>query len=84
MASNQSTAATSTSKRDFAISPGEPTLKEQAAVVSDDVCKLAQVASNRAAEQLDPIREYVQQHPVRSLLYAAGAGMLFNMLFMRR
>jgi len=46
--------------------------------------ELAAAAGHVARKQLDPLAEYVQAQPVKSLLMAAGVGALLGMIFGRR
>lgn len=59
-------------------------LREQAAIVGKDVRELAETAGNVAREQVDPLKQYIREKPIKSVLIAAGAGILFNFFFMRR
>lgn len=59
-------------------------LRTQAEKVGRDVQELASTAGDVAMKRLDPIAEYVQAEPIKSLLIAAAAGALLAMLFGRR
>jgi ElaB/YqjD/DUF883 family membrane-anchored ribosome-binding protein len=45
---------------------------------------LAAAAGDMALDRLDPLEEYIQAKPIKSLLLAAGIGALVGMLFRRR
>ncbi len=59
-------------------------LKDQAANIRRDAWGLAESAGAVASEQLDPIRQYVADKPLQSLLIATGAGLLLGFIFGRR
>ncbi|MGE0480435.1 MAG: hypothetical protein AB7Q17_08180 [Phycisphaerae bacterium] len=64
--------------------PDAAQLREQAAGLGHDMRELAATAGQVARRQLDPIEEYVQAQPVRSLLIAAGVGAVLGLVFGRR
>jgi len=59
-------------------------LRGHAEAVGRDMQELAAAAGHVARKQLDPLAEYVQAQPVKSLLMAAGVGALLGMIFGRR
>lgn len=59
-------------------------LRGQAVRMGRDVQGLAATAGAVARDQLDPIESYVQAHPLKSMLIAAGVGALFSFVFLRR
>ncbi len=60
------------------------TLRRQAQVITHDARGLAESAGAVAREQLDPVKDYVVEKPLQSLLIAAGAGLIFGLIFFRR
>jgi ElaB/YqjD/DUF883 family membrane-anchored ribosome-binding protein len=63
---------------------GFASLRRQAATVGDDVRQLAATAGETVVQQMDPIAEYVQQKPLRSLLIAAAVGAFCGLVLLRR
>lgn len=59
-------------------------LRNQARTVGRDVRDLAATAGDVARHQLDPVEHYIQAHPVKSLLIAAGVGAVLTLLLGRR
>jgi ElaB/YqjD/DUF883 family membrane-anchored ribosome-binding protein len=60
------------------------TLRQQAANMGKDARGLAESAGALAREQLDPVREYILEKPIQSLLIAGGVGMVLGIIFSRR
>ena len=52
--------------------------------VKHDVQDLAMTAGRAAREQLDPVEAYIRQYPLRTVLIAAGAGLLLGAVFRSR
>ena len=65
-------------------SPAMRTLRHQAATVRKDAWDLAGSAGAVAREQFDPVRDYVLEKPIQSLLIAGGVGVILGFLFGRR
>ena len=63
---------------------GMAELRGHAEAVGRDVQELAAAAGHVARQQLDPLAEYVQAQPVKSLLMAAGVGALLGIILGRR
>jgi ElaB/YqjD/DUF883 family membrane-anchored ribosome-binding protein len=59
-------------------------LREALDEVKRDVQELAMTAGRAARDQLDPIEEYIREYPLRTVLIAAGAGMLLGAIFRSR
>ncbi len=59
-------------------------LRNHAEAVGRDVQELASAAGDMARHQLDPLAEYVQAKPVKSLLIAAGVGAMLGLILGRR
>ncbi len=60
------------------------TLRRQAQTITHDARGLAVSAGAVAREQLDPMKDYVVDKPLQSLLIAAGVGLIFGLIFFRR
>ena len=60
------------------------TLRRQAATMKHDASNLAATAGEVAREQLDPVRDYVNNKPVQALLLAGGVGLVLGLIFRRR
>lgn len=58
-------------------------LREHTAAVGAEISALATTAGALATDQLDPIRNYVKDAPMKSLLIAAGAGALLTLILRR-
>ncbi len=58
--------------------------REQAAVIKRDARDLAATVGTAARRQLDPIREYIVEKPLQSLLIAAGIGLFLGWFGSRR
>ena len=58
--------------------------RAQASAVKKDARHLAESAGTLASAELDPIRQYVAEKPVQSLLIAGGIGLLLGVLFIPR
>lgn len=58
-------------------------VKEQAAVVGEDLRELSSTVGRAATRQLDPLVEYVDENPVKAMLMAVGVGVLIGM-FLRK
>lgn len=56
-------------------------LREALEEVKRDVQDLAMTAGRAAREQLDPVEAYIREYPLRTVLIAAGAGMLLGAIF---
>jgi len=52
--------------------------------VKRDVQDLAMTAGRAARDQLDPVEAYIREYPLRTVLIAAGAGMLLGAIFRGR
>jgi ElaB/YqjD/DUF883 family membrane-anchored ribosome-binding protein len=65
-------------------SPAMRALRRQAKTVTHDARGLAESAGAVAREQLDPVKGYVLDKPIQSLLIAAGVGLFLGFLFTRR
>jgi hypothetical protein len=59
-------------------------LRRQAETITHDARGLAVTAGTVARQQLDPLKEYVIDKPIQSLLIAAGVGVVFGLVFFRR
>jgi ElaB/YqjD/DUF883 family membrane-anchored ribosome-binding protein len=57
------------------------TLRRQAVAIKDDARDLAETAGTVAAQQLDPIRNYVNAKPLQALVIAGGVGLMLGFLF---
>lgn len=57
--------------------------REQAGVVGQGLSGMASTAGAAATDQLDPVRDYVKEAPLKSLLMAAGIGAVFAMIMRR-
>jgi ElaB/YqjD/DUF883 family membrane-anchored ribosome-binding protein len=51
--------------------------------VKRDVRDLTMTAGRAAREQLDPVEAYIREYPLRTVLMAAGAGLLLGAIFRR-
>ena len=60
------------------------TLRRQATAMKQDARHLAEAATAVAGEQIDPLRDYVAERPLQSLLIAGGVGLFLGLLFGRR
>ena len=58
--------------------------RQQAALIGKDARELAETAGAVAREQVDPLRDYVVEKPLQSLLIASGVGLLLGFIFARR
>ena len=58
-------------------------VKQQAAVVGEDIRELTNSVGKMATRQLDPIVEYVDENPVKAVLMAVGIGVLIGMFLKR-
>lgn len=58
--------------------------RQQAAVMKKDARDLAESAGAVAREQFDPLRTYVNEKPLQSLLIVGGIGLFLGLLFGRR
>jgi ElaB/YqjD/DUF883 family membrane-anchored ribosome-binding protein len=58
-------------------------LQEKAHIVREDLRDLASSAGNLAREQLDPLEAYVKEHPLTSVLIAAGIGVVAGLIVRR-
>jgi ElaB/YqjD/DUF883 family membrane-anchored ribosome-binding protein len=54
--------------------------RERAAVVKRDARDLAATVGTAARQQLDPVRQYIAEKPLQSLLIAGGIGLLLGLL----
>lgn len=70
-ARNRSGRAQSSALREF---------REQATAVRKDARHLAASAGAVASEKIDPIRQYVSDKPLQSLLIASGVGLVLGFL----
>ncbi|MGE3182559.1 MAG: hypothetical protein AB7N71_13085 [Phycisphaerae bacterium] len=61
-----------------------PNLAQQVEVLKKDVAKLASAAGIVARHQIDPIEQYVEREPMKSVAIAVGIGCLLGILFSRR
>lgn len=59
-------------------------LREQVDAVGEDLRKLASTATASALELANPIEEYIQKKPLKSVLIAAGVGALIGIIFRHR
>jgi ElaB/YqjD/DUF883 family membrane-anchored ribosome-binding protein len=59
-------------------------LREALEEVKRDVQDLAMTAGRAARDQLDPVEAYIREYPLRTVLIAAGAGMLLGAFFRSR
>ena len=64
--------------------PAMRLLRQQAETMTHDARGLAMSAGAVAREQLGPLKEYVIEKPIQSLLIAAGVGVVFGLVFFRR
>ena len=58
-------------------------LRQHAAAIGDNVRGMVEVAGAATTDQLDPVQVYVREKPLRSILMAAGVGVLLG-LWLRR
>jgi ElaB/YqjD/DUF883 family membrane-anchored ribosome-binding protein len=73
---------TNRAKQDLHESASE--LRDALDGVKRDVQELAMTAGRAAREHLDPVEDYIRQYPLRTVLMAAGAGMLLGAIFRSR
>ena len=59
-------------------------LRAQAVVMKQDARRLAESAGELAREQMGPLREYVAEKPIQTVLIATGIGLILGVLFSRR
>ncbi len=59
-------------------------LRERAVAVKQDARDLAASAGAVAREQFDPIKEYIAQKPLNSVLIAGAIGLCLGFFFRRR
>ncbi len=58
--------------------------RQQATLIGKDARQLAETAGAVAREKVDPLRVYVTDKPLQSLLIAGGVGLLLGFIFGRR
>lgn len=59
-------------------------MKEELDQLREDMRSLMRSTGNMARAKLDPVEGYIHENPLRSLMIAAGAGMLLGAIFKSR